>query len=463
LETVIVIDMSNISRYVQSLVKPMLVGETGNPACVAADAGDLAAVDVVTGLELLGTLFFRGEFKKIASLASQLRCSDIPLAERELLPVAVFTELYEIFRACGRLTPDFAQALLAVLVAIQPQVVLAHQIKPAGKAAPGVVTLAYAPEVRASVTGAIFFREFMSGPGSRKHEFGYRIQSALASQGWDISLYPLEELFRYSAPEIKDFVLIDVEVFTEITRPEYMGDLLAYVRRSFRKIIIIEPDPWAGLHDAALRGVVECIDYVWGFTSEWDILSEPCFRNKGILFPNVGGFDHLGHVKGVESRAATCTFNFTGSVQGYNVNRTFWILELLRCQKPVGINVTYPGIDDGLDHESSLQLYAQALAATQTSLNFITRKDGSRIITGRSIEIISLNRLLVQERCPAFGNYFADGEHFLEFETIDELVTCIDFLNTYPKVADDISSRGYHFYQERYSCRKLVEHIQTLL
>lgn len=147
----------------------------------------------------------------------------------------------------------------------------------------------------------------------------------------------------------------------------------------------------------------------------------------------------------------------------YNLNRIAWLLEFIHFDLPMELNITDPEVDDGLDPMYSQQVYAQKLAATHSAISLITRMDGSRPFTGRSFEVISLNRLLVQETCPAFHNYFEEGEHFLEFSDIDELSTIIEFLRSHPKMAQMVSFQGYQFYKERYSSKKLVEHIQTFL
>jgi hypothetical protein len=341
--------------------------------------------------------------------------------------------------------------------------VLAHKLKCEPLKQNTLIELDYSRDIDSSVTGAVFFREFQFGPGSRKCEFGYRIQSSLASNGWDVPLLPLQELLLYSSSYQKDFVLIDILAFWQMPPLDYICRMLSQLKRYFRKVIIIEPDPWTGLYDDMLRAISDHVDYVWGFTSDWCLTKDPLYRQKSILFPNVGGFDHLDSLKLAALDWNTCSFNFTGSVQGYNLNRTYWILETIRRNQPVEIKVTNPGADDGLDCESSLHLYAQSLASTHASLNLSTRKDGSRILTGRAIEVISLNRLLIQERCPALQDYYVEGEHFIEFTDIEELCTVIEFLRAHPKVARKICSDGHQFYQERYSSRKLVEHIQTLI
>jgi len=235
------------------------------------------------------------------------------------------------------------------------------------------------------------------------------------------------------------------------------------LRRYFNKIIAIEPDPWTGNADDLLYAISDQIDYLWGFTADWDLVDDPCFSKRAIRFPNVGGFDHVDNNVLTEINWNTCSFNFTGSVQDHNINRVYWLLESVIRGLPMTINITDPTMDDGLDRESSLLMYAQLIASNHASINFTTRSDGSRILTGRSVEIISLNRLLVQESCPSCHNYYVEGEHYLEFDDMDSLCTIIEFLKAHPKTAQRICDQGYRFYKERYSSRKMVEHIQTWL
>jgi len=126
--------------------------------------------------------------------------------------------------------------------------------------------------------------------------------------------------------------------------------------------------------------------------------------------------------------------NFTGLVQGFNLNRVYWILVAMHRVLPIEMLVTQPEVDDGLDCESSLLLYIQKLLASFASLNLSTRKDGSRMLTDRAIEVISLNRFLIQEYCPALRHYYVEGDHFLEFRKNEELQTIVDFLRLHPKL-----------------------------
>lgn len=414
--------------------------------------------DVETKLMSLGGLFSSGKLDECIQLASLLDFSDITVEDSSLFVLIVFNKFHEHGLADQR----HANALKHILTAICPRALLAHnRFKKPFSQAP-LITLDYSPTISSSVSGAVFFSEFIFAPGSRKCEVGYRIQRAFTSQGWDVSLFTISEIRQYSSAVQKDFVIIDVFAFHQMAY-ESICTVLSGLKRFFRKIIMVDTDVWAGRSDEMLRSISGHIDYVWGFTAEWCLVDEPKFKGRSILFPGFGGFDHLKSIIEATLDWNTCTFNFTGSVQSYNLNRISWLLEFIQRDLPVEIQITNPEIDDGLDPAYSQQMYAQEVAATHAAINLTTRTDGSRIVTGRSFEVISLNRLLIQESCPAFNRYFVEGEHFLEFSDIDELATIIEFLRSHPKTAHSLCSRGHRFYEDHYSCKKLVEHVQTLL
>lgn len=414
--------------------------------------------DTATKLMSLGALFTTGKSDECISLADQVTFSEIKDEDSSLLALILFSKFYEH----GLIGPHNANSLKHLLTAICPGALLAHKRFKEPLPPHGLVKLDYSHEIHSSVCGAIFTGKFVLGPNSRKSEIGYRLKNALASQGWAVSILPVTDVSRYSSVNIKDFALIDVFAFQQMA-VEDVCNILSLLRRSFRKLILFDADVWAGRFDDMLRAVSSHIDYIWGFTAGWRLIDEPIFKGRSILFPNFGGFDHLDNIIKAPLDWNSCTFNFTGAVQSYNLNRIYWLLEFVNRNLPVEIKITNPEIDDGLDPASSQQMYAQVVAATHAAINLTTRTDGSRIVTGRSLEVISLNRLLVQENCPVFNRYFVEGEHFLEFSETDGLVSIIEFLRSHPKTAQKVCSLGHRFYLESYSCKKLVEHFQTLL
>lgn len=303
----------------------------------------------------------------------------------------------------------------------------------------------------------------MSGENSRKHEFGYRIASAFTSCGWAAELRPVQDIVNFKSLGVYDFAMVDSIIFAQALTDEQISDHLSNLKRYFKKVIIIEPDAWTGQHDNKLLIHSEIIDYIWGFTSDWPLLQRSEYKNRSILFPNVGGFENSTNYNTTTNKSCKHGFNFTGSVEGYNINRMYWMLNFIKHKMPVDIYITKPTIDDGLSRNESLLKYAQLLASTSCVINLSTRCDGSRIINGRTSEVFSINRLLIQEACPALRQYYVEGEHFLEFSEVDDLQTTVEFLRSHPQAGKTICTQGHQFYLERYSCRKMVEHIQTLL
>lgn len=326
------------------------------------------------------------------------------------------------------------------------------------------VQLSYASSINPNVNGIVFFRDNVMGPGSRKHEFGLRIQKSLASQGWKVSLQSSEQLLGFSTTAIYDFVLIDIALLNIAGMPrEQVVDMLIKIRRNSLKIIVVEPDPWCPEHNKLFVDILDYVDFIWGFSTDWQLLREKKFSDKAILFPNVGGFDDLTALAGSLPDWNRCTFSFIGSIGIPNLHRMYWCLESLHRKLPIRYTITIPGRDDGMGREASLLNYATLLSASHVGINYVKRFDGTRILTGRTIELISLKRLLLQETCPAMKSYFVEGEHFLEFSDMNGLCNAIDFIRTHPKTAQFIAREGHEYYLQHYSCKKLVEHFQTCL
>lgn len=326
------------------------------------------------------------------------------------------------------------------------------------------VNLAYSSRIMPQVKGIVFFRELFMGPGSRKHEFGLRIRKCLVSEGWDVSLLSPDSMQAFHTFDTFDFALIDVALLNALNPLDDSAvDVLKRIRRHFRKIIVLEPDPWSSDHTTLFEEIMDHIDFVWGFTADWPLLSRQKFFDKAILFPNVGGFDDMELERESLTDWNSCSFGFVGSIGIPNLPRIYWALESLHRKLPIQYSVTEPGRDDGMDQETSLNSYARLLAASHVGVNYVKRLDGTRILTGRTLEIVSLKRLLLQEACPAMKPYFVEGEHYLEFSDIDGLCTAVEFISMHPKAAQLIAREGHEYYMRHYSGRKLVEHFQVLL
>lgn len=449
---------SRINNYINHFLYSMSNPRMAEVIASSVSVDDLKEADANTKLMSLGSLFTSENLEQCIQLADQIDFKDITYEDSLLLVRVLFSKFYEH----GFVDQRRADALKHLLAAICPKALTAHEQvnEPPLPAKP--IKLDYSAKVSPSVRGAIFIGEYIFGPNSRKSEIGYRIKKALSSQGWSVATFPVTDVRQYFSLSKNDFALIDVFAFHNMTIDDACG-VLASLRRSFRKIVLFDSDVWAGRFNSMLRAVSSHIDYIWGFTADWCLIDEPGFDGKSILFPNFGGLDFPEGLIENDLAWNTCAFNFTGSVQIYNLNRISWLLGFIHHNLPVAIRITDPEVDDGLDTAHSQLLYAREITSTHAAINLTTRTDGSRIVTGRSLEVISLNRLLVQEFCPVFNRYFVEGEHFLEFLDINELATIVEFLRSHPDTARTICSRGHGYYKENYSCEKLVQHFQTLL
>ncbi len=451
-------NIERITHYIHNFLYTVSRPRIAAALLSSIDTEKLTNSAAGTKLMTLGALFTSGKLDECIQLADQLDFNDIAPEERPLLALIIFNKFYEH----GLLNQQTSNSMKHLLVAICPDELQAHTQGNDLPPQSSLIKLDYAHSISSAVNGAFFVGEFVLGPGTRKSEVGYRIQKALSSHGWNVPLFPIEGVRSYSSATPSDFAMIDAFAFHQKPLDDII-DILSSLRRYFRKIIIVDFDVWAGKFNDMLRSISYHIDYIWGFTADWCLANEPDFRNRCVRFPYFGGFDQLDNIIEAPLDWNTCTFNFTGSVLSYNLNRIHWLLEFIHHRLPIEINISNPEIDDGLDPLQSQHLYAQKLAFTHAAINLTTRKDSSRPATGRSFEVVSLNRLLVQERCPVFHYYFLKGEHFFEFSDIEELCTIFDFLKSHPKTAQTICSLGHQFYKERYSCKKLVEHIQTFL
>ncbi|MDD2541281.1 MAG: hypothetical protein PHH28_09615, partial [Desulfuromonadaceae bacterium] len=253
------VNQEKISSYMNSLLYSVSRPRICEVVTSSLDFDGLSKADTEANLLTLGALLATGKFNEFAQLTQQLDFSNIPPDDRSYLANTIFTVFSDCILAKSEASSDISGAILQLLIALSPEVVLAHKLKCEPLKQNELIELDYAQNINASVTGNVFFREFQFGPGSRKCEFGYRIQSSLASNGWDVPLLPLQDLLHYSSPYQKDFVLIDILAFWQMPPLDYICRILSQLKRYFRKIIIIEPDPWTGLYDDMLRAVSDHI------------------------------------------------------------------------------------------------------------------------------------------------------------------------------------------------------------
>jgi len=97
--------------------------------------------------------------------------------------------------------------------------------------------------------------------------------------------------------------------------------------------------------------------------------------------------------------------------------------------------------------------YREHLSKAKVGLNF-TWKQEVDIITGRTWEIFSSQVLLLQNKSSVLDGMFEDGVHFLSFESREDLIDKINFIQENPAMAKSIAKAGHKRYLELFGSNR---------
>ena len=86
--------------------------------------------------------------------------------------------------------------------------------------------------------------------------------------------------------------------------------------------------------------------------------------------------------------------------------------------------------------------YRDCLARAKVGLNFTWKQDVD-IITGRTWEIFSSQVLLLQNKSSVLDGMFEDGVHYVSFESKEDLLAKIKFIEENPLIAESIAKAGH--------------------
>lgn len=296
---------------------------------------------------------------------------------------------------------------------------------------------------------------------TREHEAGPRMKNTFESGGWTCDLlqpnFDAALIFKNKISD--DIAIIDMQAIIFTKNLAEAQKFLELLKKSHKKIIGIFYDCWR--NDALSNALEysEFFDFYW--IQSVELLNK--FKTTGaeiICFPFPAGVrdDDLEIIKASKSLN---NFNFSGGIEDTNYTRLYWLLSLsgdrrfnfdISSHKAVNI-------DAYLDYI----LYLTRLSNYSYGVNFSTRSDDSKIVTGRSLELITIQRLLVQEKCPDLHYYFQSGLHFLEFDSIESLDYIFEKVSKDPNIARRISTEGHAFWKDKYCDAKLVSHFEFQL
>ncbi|WP_448191861.1 glycosyltransferase family protein [Azospirillum sp. sgz301742] len=332
----------------------------------------------------------------------------------------------------------------------------------------------YAERPLSGVEADILIRKHFYGPGSRLHDIGWRTATGLERSGWktrqidlrhDLGFNPdaVDAFTARRAGARRRFAFVDLPVFFGPNEIPAAVAFLQRLRPHYDAIVCMIFDAWTPGLDVQLRECLPHLDLIWAVHPYASAFSNPAIAAKATFIPVMTGIDpEMATPAPAEGAEGDHRLSFAGSIEAFNVHRMYWYL--LSRQYPEFLHFSVSDSrDDGLSVEASQALYLDRLRRTKHCLNLSRRATGYRALTGRAFEVPAMNRLLVQEYCEDVRYYFRPGEHFVEFETIDELLASADDIRSRPEHFRRMAGDAHRFFRERYADDAVTRHLSHLL
>jgi hypothetical protein len=185
-----------------------------------------------------------------------------------------------------------------------------------------------------------------------------------------------------------------------------------------------------------------------------DYVKFKSFKSRRFDYPLPIGLDEKYLIE-LRLKAAKREIIFRGGLEVTNYSRLFWAA-LAASRNSIQFKFSSHH-EDGLGAEASYLKYLNDLANTECHLNFARRKDGTKILTGRVHEVISLNRILFNEKCERIGRFYVEGLHYFEFSGADDLNALSDeYMHNSQKFVN-VRKELLGFHDSRYSDLKIGE------
>ncbi len=139
------------------------------------------------------------------------------------------------------------------------------------------------------------------------------------------------------------------------------------------------------------------------------------------------------------------SLSFMGSITGYN-DRFRYLKFLLEKKREIFIQ--------GGQRENKLtpEQYAEAMRRSKSTLNFSeSAQPGLRVCKGRVFEALACGCLLVEESNDAIKTILKAGEHFVEFDSEDQLLHLLDWSSSDSDSALKIAKAGKNVYEDNFT------------
>ena len=301
----------------------------------------------------------------------------------------------------------------------------------------------------------------------RPLEFESHLVSAIHRYGWQATVCSIQgiqltddyhTIIETCQHNKADLVILDEDLVLtkdpqEVGRTEHISRL-RYLLPSLKVACVLLD---AGtIHPTDLIEASPLFDVVFGMTApDLSLWKNPALAHKILPMP----LPSMENFTLQNQPPLVPRLLFSGTITPYS---TFWLSAAEHLNLPIKNNWEALCSNSSLPIESTT-LSMQNLAEATCCLNLATQLDKPCPVTDRCFKIILSGSLLVQESSADMQRYFVPGEHYLEFSTLAELSSIVQFIQENREEAEEIRQRGHRFAMERYSDEKLMGQLDRFL
>ncbi|MBV8170058.1 MAG: glycosyltransferase family 1 protein [Alphaproteobacteria bacterium] len=259
-------------------------------------------------------------------------------------------------------------------------------------------------------------------------EVAARIEQAIATFRPDIVLY--NSFFELPLNDAEHAALFEATAHAFAAARRKLGT----------RVVAVFRDAWSQAPERLLEGLGQSVDLVQHCHPL--LLDHPALTD-----PRIYCYFHPVHVApptaapGSIARAGS-----VGSINFANAGRTVWWAEGADAGLPLDFHETAFAGDGMLSPEA----YANLLCAHQITVNLTRRTSGVKIITGRTLEVLSVGGMLLEEDSLDTRYFLQPGRHYLPFETWTDLSELIPWLLERPDVRQRIARDGQDWVERHF-------------
>jgi hypothetical protein len=220
-----------------------------------------------------------------------------------------------------------------------------------------------------------------------------------------------------------------------------------------------------GLYYDAWRPIAQDLAKKYGKYLDANWITDPNLidyysNNKLIIFPYPCGLLRKD-LESLSNKFRKEKIGFVGNIEDTNITRLFWYYQL-RNKQEIKFDFSTHATDQLNPYDSYLN-YLSRLTNYECGLNFTTRIDGSRPLTGRFFELIFTKSLLIQEYTSEGSYYFEPNNHYLEFRNIKELSDIVDGVLNGGIDINLIRKNASEYAIKKYGDDILVKHLNEII